>query len=98
MFLTAPETRGESRNAARILRLGLEAACCRSARLPSRSSISAILPMGFPLPTVAVISRFLAKVALESMTARLSEHPEGLDYLCDEAQLDLLRNEAAASD
>jgi len=53
-----------------------------------------ILPMGFPLPIDAVISRFLAKVALESMADRLSEHPEGLDYLCDERQLDLLRNHA----
>jgi hypothetical protein len=28
------------------------------------------------------------------MAARLSEHPEGLDYLCDAAQLDPLRNHA----
>jgi hypothetical protein len=28
------------------------------------------------------------------MAARLGEHPEGLDYLCDEPQLDPLRNHA----
>ena len=35
-----------------------------------------------------VTSRFLAKVGLEAMAARLVAHPDGLAYLVDEAQLD----------
>jgi hypothetical protein len=63
-------------------------------RIAQASKGTLILPISFPLPAGAVVSRFLAKVALESMAARLSEFPEGLDYLCDEAQLDTLRNHA----
>lgn len=53
-----------------------------------------ILPAGGPPPSGSTISRFMAKVALESMAARIVSHAEGLDYLCDETQLDDLRNHA----
>ena len=53
-----------------------------------------ILPTGGPMPPNSVISRFLAKVALESMAKRLVSYPEGLAYLCDEAQLDEVREHA----
>lgn len=51
-------------------------------------------PMAHPLPIGGVVSRFVAKVALEFMAARLSPYPEGLEYLCDEEQLDQLRDHA----
>lgn len=53
-----------------------------------------ILPTGGPMPSETIISRFMAKVALESMAARLVAYPDGLAYLCDEAQLDELRSHA----
>ncbi|MCS3925300.1 hypothetical protein M2175_000331 [Bradyrhizobium elkanii] len=53
-----------------------------------------IFPMSGQPPTDPAISRFMAKVALEAMAHRLSGKPEGLDYLCDESQLDLLRDHA----
>jgi hypothetical protein len=53
-----------------------------------------ILPNSLPLPTGSVVSRFLAKVGLEAMAARLCNYPEGLDYLCDEPQLDAVRDHA----
>jgi hypothetical protein len=36
----------------------------------------------------------MAKVALESMAARLVQFPDGLAYICDETQLDPLREHA----
>jgi hypothetical protein len=36
----------------------------------------------------------MAKVALEALAMRLCEHPGGLEYLCDEAQLDPVRDHA----
>lgn len=53
-----------------------------------------IVPLTGTAPSDAVIARFLAKVALESMAKRLLNAPEGLAYLCDEHQLDPLRNYA----
>jgi hypothetical protein len=38
-----------------------------------------------------IISRFVAKIALESMALRLSEHEGGLDYLIDESAYDPIR-------
>ncbi len=57
-----------------------------------------ILPAGAELPAGPVVSRFLAKAALESMAARLVMHPDGLEYLVDEVQLDPLRNHARRGD
>lgn len=45
-----------------------------------------------PLPNGTVVSRFLGKIALEAMAQRLVDHPEGLDYLVHEHQLDPLRD------
>lgn len=53
-----------------------------------------LLPMGGEPPTDMIVSRFLAKAALEAMALRLVSHPEGLEYLVDESQLDLIRNHA----
>jgi len=57
-----------------------------------------ILPTSADLPGGPVVSRFLAKVGLEAMAARLVSHPDGLEYLVDEAQLDALRNHARRGD
>ncbi|MFI5353024.1 MAG: hypothetical protein ACHQZS_08685 [Candidatus Binatales bacterium] len=51
-------------------------------------------PMDLPPPKGRVLSRFLAKAALESMARRLVTDPEGLAYLADETQLDLIRDHA----
>jgi len=39
-----------------------------------------------------IISRFIAKVALESLAQKLCEHPNGIDYLIDESAYDPIRN------
>lgn len=57
-----------------------------------------ILPSGAQLPDGPVVSRFLAKAGLEAMAARLVSQPDGLEYLVDEAQLDVLRNHARRGD
>lgn len=62
--------------------------------ISSRPNGRLIVPLTGPTPSDSVIARFLAKVALESMAQRLVNFPEGLAYLCDEQQLDLLRNYA----
>ncbi len=53
-----------------------------------------VLPIEGPAPQGSVVSRFMAKVALECMAARLVKYPEGLDYICDETQLDTVRDHA----
>jgi hypothetical protein len=53
-----------------------------------------VAPESPPLPAGPVLSRFLAKVALEAMAHRLATHPEGLDYLVGEKQLDPVRMHA----
>ena len=53
-----------------------------------------LLPLAGELPDTPVVSRFLAKIALEAMAMRLVDFPEGIAYLCDEVQLDVLRDHA----
>ena len=45
-------------------------------------------------PSGAVVSRLLAKIAIEVMASRLLSIPGGTDYLVGETQLDLIRNHA----
>lgn len=49
-------------------------------------------PPGFPIGTI--MSRFLAKCALEAMVWRLLSVPGGAEYLIDEKQLDPIRDHA----
>lgn len=60
----------------------------------SRGRVEACFPLGGAPPPETTVSRFLAKVALESMAQRVVGYPEGLAYLCDEPQLDELRDHA----
>jgi len=53
-----------------------------------------LLSAGSRFPEGLIVSRFLAKIALEAMAERLVAYPEGLEYLVDEIQLDALRNHA----
>jgi hypothetical protein len=53
-----------------------------------------ILPMSGLAPDGQIISRFMAKVALEAMAERLVRCDGGQDYLCDERQLNDLRDHA----
>lgn len=46
------------------------------------------------IPSNQIVSRFMAKVALESMVQRVSDHSEGIEYMVDEAQLDPIRDHA----
>lgn len=62
--------------------------------LLARQSGHLLLPTSGPWPTGAILSRFVAKIALESMAQRLKDSSEGLAYLCDETQLDALRDHA----
>ena len=45
-------------------------------------------------PQSPIVSRFLAKIALEALAARLKDSDGWLDYLIDDCQLDLIRNHA----
>lgn len=51
-----------------------------------------ILPMNFPEPSERVVSRFLAKMALEAIAFRLCRQKGGIEYIVNESQLDPLRN------
>ena len=53
-------------------------------------------PPGYP--SGIVVSRFLAKIAIEAMAAKLVKYPEGIAYLVDEVQLDSIRNHARRGD
>jgi hypothetical protein len=53
-----------------------------------------VLPLSATPPSDSVISRFLAKIALESMALRLCKFPEGIDYLADDSQFDPIREHA----
>lgn len=53
-----------------------------------------LFPSGTELPQGPIVSRFIAKAALEAMAERLVHYPEGLDYLVDESQLDPVRKHA----
>jgi hypothetical protein len=53
-----------------------------------------IMPASVDPPTGPVLSRFVAKVALEAMAAKLVEHADGLEYLATEPQLDGIRDHA----
>lgn len=43
-------------------------------------------------PDGMILSRFLGKIALEVLALRFSVHPEGIEYIVDEIQLDDIRN------
>jgi len=62
-------------------------------RLMQSKNVQLIFSAG-PEPDIRVVSRFMAKVALEAMAKRIFEHDGGQDYLCDERQLDDLRDHA----
>jgi hypothetical protein len=53
-----------------------------------------IYPVSGLPPADPVVSRFMAKVAFEALALRFLDHAEGVDYLCDETQLDPLRDHA----
>jgi hypothetical protein len=53
-----------------------------------------LLPVSLPRPTGTLLSRFLAKTALEFMATRLAAYAEGIAYIVDEVQLDQIRNHA----
>lgn len=50
-----------------------------------------VFPMSGNPPEDAVISRFLAKVAVEGMAQRVMDMPGGIDYILDEEQFDPIR-------
>lgn len=60
----------------------------------NRKAGTLVFPASWEMPNGAVVSRFIAKIALEAMAARLDGTPGGLRYLCEEPQLDELRNHA----
>jgi hypothetical protein len=53
-----------------------------------------LIPAKGEPPSELVISRFLAKTALEAMAGRLQDYQDGLAYLVDETQLDHIRRHA----
>ncbi len=63
-------------------------------RLDDRQPGQLLLPAAGAMPASAVVSRFLAKVALEAMAERLIHKPGGIDWLVDEVQLDEIRDHA----
>lgn len=63
-------------------------------RLERRSHLEADFPLGATSPAGKIVSRFFAKVALESMVRLYAPYPGGLTYLSAEPQLDPLRDHA----
>jgi hypothetical protein len=63
-------------------------------RLTQQHEGRLLLPMGGAPPTGSVLSRFFAKVAMESMAARLTHDPNLMDQFIDDPQLDPLRGHA----
>lgn len=55
---------------------------------------SLIIPEQSALPARNIVSRFLAKAALETLAERLLDAPEGLEHLVEESQLDAIRSHA----
>jgi hypothetical protein len=53
-----------------------------------------IMPLGGRAPDGQVVSRFMAKVAMEAMAARVIRLEGGQEYICDESQFDTLREHA----
>lgn len=62
--------------------------------LLTSTSAQIALPTRGPAPSDRVVSRFLAKVGLEAMAEKLVAHPDGLEYLATEPQLDMVRDHA----
>jgi hypothetical protein len=59
--------------------------------IAKNSTGTLLIPATAAPPSERVVSRFLAKMALEAMALRLLLHPDGLSYLVDEPQLDPIR-------
>jgi HNH endonuclease len=59
--------------------------------LLARKTAKVVIPATSEGPSDRVVSRFLAKVALEAMALRLVDYPDGLEYLVDEPQLHPIR-------
>lgn len=53
-----------------------------------------IVPASGELPTGSVLSRFMAKMALEFMVHRVVDNPEFINELTNDSQLDAIRNHA----
>lgn len=62
------------------------------AYLENSSGGSLVIPATAKPPDDRVVSRFLAKMALESMAYRVFSTAGGIDYITDEPQLDPIRN------
>lgn len=63
-------------------------------RVVERPEARLLLPTGGALPVGAALSRFFAKVAVESMAARLLHDPALLDQFIDDPQLNPVRDHA----
>lgn len=63
-------------------------------RIARSSTGQLIMPLEGPWPAGTVVSRFLAKVALEAIALRVVHLDGGVDYFREEAQLDSLRRHA----
>jgi len=53
-----------------------------------------VFPLSEDAPEDIIVSRFLGKIAIEAIASRLQGHPEGLEYIVEEAQFDPIRNHA----
>lgn len=51
-----------------------------------------VIPVTTDAPSERVVSRFLAKIAIEALAQRVADHPGGIDYVVDENQFDPLRS------
>ncbi|WP_432284235.1 HNH endonuclease [Aminobacter sp. BA135] len=64
------------------------------AKILQAKEVTMMFPLVVDLTGTPIVSRFLAKIALEAIALRLVEFPKGIAYLCDEVQLDVLRDHA----
>lgn len=63
-------------------------------RIRRADELTMVIPLATDIPATPVVSRFLAKVALEALALRLVKFPDGIAYIRDETQLDALRDHA----
>lgn len=64
------------------------------AHILKNNHLNLVLPAPSDPPQGPILSRFMAKVALEAMALRLVGYPDGIEYISKEAQLDAIRNHA----
>lgn len=66
--------------------------------LMQQHSVTIEIKGDYSVPTGPTLSRMIAKMALEAMAHRIMSYSDGINYLANHEQLDLIRNHARRGD